>query len=72
MLQTIEAIVDEQGAIHLAKPVGNTKRVRAILTVYDALPYDSDDTALMSEPSLAVDWDREKEDVAWSHLLSSK
>ena len=72
MLQTIEAIVDEQGAIHLAKPVGNTKRVRAILTIYDALPYDSGDTALMSESSLAVDWDREEEDVAWSYLQSAR
>jgi hypothetical protein len=28
--------------------------------------------ALLSEPSLRIDWDREEEDVAWSHLQQAR
>lgn len=29
-------------------------------------------TALVSEPALAVDWDRAQEDVAWQHLQTAR
>ena len=39
---------------------------------FDAADYLDDEetigTALLSEASLAVDWDRPEEDEAWSHL----
>lgn len=31
-------------------------------------PSEAHETALLSEPSLAEDWNRPEEDAAWSHL----
>ena len=68
MIQTIEAIVDEQGAVHLLEPVRLDRRHRALVTILADEPSDVHETALLSEASLARDWSRPEEDAAWVHL----
>jgi hypothetical protein len=44
---------------------------RAILTILDE-PMPVAETALLSEPALAEDWNRPEEDKAWAHLQLGK
>ena len=64
-LQAIEATIDPDGQVHLLQPVKLDKPAKAVVTI---LPDDSDETAVLSELSLAEDWNRPEEDEAWSHL----
>lgn len=69
MLQTIEAIVDESGNVHLLEPLQLSSTRRALVTILDDThPTVSAETALLSESALAADWNRPEEDAAWSHL----
>ena len=68
MIQTIEAIVDERGAVRLLEPLRLDRRHRALVTILADEPSDAHETALLSEASLAEDWNRPEEDAAWSHL----
>jgi hypothetical protein len=69
MIQTIEAIIDEQGQIHLLAPIHLPTARRALVTILEEKPTITiSETALLSEPSLAEDWNRPEEDAAWSHL----
>ena len=69
MLQTYEAIIDEQGNVHLLESIRLPKRQRALVTVLlDQSETDAAETALLSEAALAKDWNRPEEDAAWSHL----
>ena len=54
MLQTIEAIIDEQGHVHLLEAISLPKMQRAIVTILgnDPLP-KIPETALLSESALA-------------------
>lgn len=65
MHTTIEASVDEHGNIrpieHVALPPGS----RLLITVLEP---EAIDTALLSEASLAADWDRPEEEAAWGRL----
>ena len=67
MLQTVEAMIDEQGNVRLLESIQLPKSRRAFVTI---LPAESDmaETALLSEAALAEDWNRPEEDAAWSHL----
>ena len=65
MLRTVEAVIDEHGNIHLREPIHLATARQALVTILEDEPAE---TALLSEPSLAEDWDRPEEDVAWSHL----
>lgn len=67
MRQTIEATIDEQGNVRLLQPIQLSKPRRAYVTIL-ADERDILETALLSEVSLAEDWDRPEEDAAWSHL----
>ncbi len=67
MRQTIEATIDEQGNVRLLQPIQFPKPRRAYVTILDD-ERDIPETALLSEASLAGDWDRPEEDAAWSHL----
>lgn len=67
MLQTVEATIDEQGNVRLLEPVQLPKARRAFVTILTD-EIDIPETALLSEPSLAEDWNRPEEDAAWSHL----
>jgi hypothetical protein len=68
MIQTVEAIVDEYGAVRLLEPIRLDRRHRALVTILADEPSDADETALLSEAALAVDWNRPEEDAAWAHL----
>jgi hypothetical protein len=68
MIQTVEAIVDERGAVLLLEPVQLDRRHRALVTILADEPAESHETALLSESALAEEWNRPEEDAAWSHL----
>jgi len=65
MFTTIEAEVDEKGQIRPKEPIVLTPGSRVLITILDP---DGLETALLSEPALAADWQRPEEDAAWSHL----
>ena len=69
MFETFEAIIDEHGNVRLLESVQLPKSRRALVTVLlDDSDGDAAETALLSEPALAKDWNRPEEDAAWSHL----
>ena len=76
MIQTVEAIIDEDGTVHLLEQVEISKPRRALVTILneDATEKSSivSITTLLSEESLARDWSRPEEDEAWSHLQQER
>ena len=69
MLKTIEAIIDEQGNVRLLESIRLPAARRALVTILEGEPLlEIAETALLSEPALAEDWNRPEEDAAWSHL----
>ena len=66
MLKSVEATIEANGEVHLLEPIHIGHLHRAIVTIieYPEIP----ETALLSQPALAQDWERPEEDVAWSHL----
>jgi len=67
MLKTIEATISPEGNVTLQEPVKLNGTRRALITILDETPH-SEEAALLSEQSLAGDWNRPEEDAAWSHL----
>ncbi len=73
MHQTLEAVIDEGGSIHLLEPIHLPTQKRALVTILEEEPSISvPETALLSEEALAVDWNKPGEDKAWSHLQSDR
>jgi len=69
MIQTIKAVVDEQGRVRLLEEVKLTGVRRALVTILEEAPSsEASEIALLSEQALAEDWERPEEDEAWSHL----
>ncbi len=68
MISTVEAVVDERGAVRLLEPIKLGRRHRALVTILAEEPSEAHETALLSESALAKDWNRIEEDEAWSHL----
>jgi hypothetical protein len=69
MLQTLEAIIDQNGNIKLLESVKLLTPRRAIVTILEEKPITSiSETALLSESALAKDWLNPEEDEAWLHL----
>ena len=69
MLRTVEAVIDEQGNVHLLEAIQLTAARKALVTILEDAPTTAvPETALLSEQALAKDWDRPEEDEAWSHL----
>ena len=66
MLQTLEATIETSGEIHLTSPIHLTHSCRAIVTIIEDA--EISDTTLLSQQTLAHDWERPEEDAAWSHL----
>jgi hypothetical protein len=66
MIQTIEAIVDEQGSVRLLEPLHLTGSRRALVTILSEEPAVRQETAILSEAALATDWNRAEEEVAWA------
>ncbi len=72
MIQTVEAVVDEQGKVRLLTPIHLPTARRALVTILEEKPaVNVPETALLSESALAEDWNRPEEDAAWSHLQSA-
>lgn len=67
MMKTVEAIIDAQGNVRLLERVRPAGARRALVTILEESPGDTE-TALLSEAALAEDWNRPEEDEAWSHL----
>jgi hypothetical protein len=71
MVRTVEALIDERGRVELLEPPNLPSARRALVTILEEAPLSTmTDTALLSEPALAKDWDREEEEAAWSYLQS--
>ena len=68
MIQTVEAQIDEHGHIQLLEPLRLARPSRALVMILPSEAKEENETALLSEASLAVDWSREEEDKAWAHL----
>jgi hypothetical protein len=69
MIQTIEAIIDENGKVYLLESVSLPEARRALVTILEEEPAtEISETALLSEQALAEDWNHPEEDKAWSHL----
>lgn len=73
MIQTIEAVIDEQGRVRLLGTVQLPVPRRALVTILEEAPAElAHETALLSEAALAEDWNRPEEEAAWSYLQSAK
>ena len=68
ILKSIEAIVDPNGSVKLKEPVHLSAPCRAIVTILDDEDAFAAEISILSEASLAEDWNRPEEDEAWSHL----
>lgn len=69
MIQTIEAVIDEDGKVRLLEAISLPEARRALVTILEEEPAtEVSETALLSEQALAEDWSRPEEDEAWSHL----
>lgn len=70
MIRTVEAVIDETGAVRLLEDIHLPAARRALVTILEEEPAEQQtyETALLSEAALATDWDRPEEDAAWSHL----
>jgi hypothetical protein len=66
MKPTIEAEVDEKGHIRPKEPVALPPGSQLLITIVGG-PAVSE-TAALSEPSLAADWNRPEEEAAWADL----
>jgi ATP-dependent DNA ligase len=73
MIQTVEAVIDENGRVQLLEDVRLPEARRALVTILEEEPATGvSETALLSEQSLAEDWSRPEEDEAWSHLQQAQ
>ncbi len=62
-------MIDRSGNVRLLQPVVLTAMHRAFVTILDDEPELSAlETAMLSEATLAVDWNTAGEDEVWSHL----
>lgn len=72
MIRTIEAVIDEEGRVHLLEGIVLPTARRALVTILEEPATTHSETALLSEKTLAEDWSRPEEEVAWSHLQSAE
>lgn len=72
MHRTVEAVVDELGTVRLLEPVQLDRERRALVTILDDVSDCIHEASLLSEASLAVDWNRPEEDAAWAHLQPAR
>jgi hypothetical protein len=73
MSRYIEAIIDADGHVRLLEEVHLSGPRRAVVTILEDTAVDGvDETALLSERALALDWDLPEEDAAWAHLRQDR
>jgi hypothetical protein len=67
-MRTIEATIDTHGGVHLRERLELSTPRRALVTILDEAPAQTQEVTVMSEAVLAEDWNRPEEDAAWFHL----
>ena len=72
MYQAYDATIDQTGNVRLAEGIQLPADRRAIVIVLDDSPPILNEAYLLSQASLAVDWNRPEEDAAWAYLQSEK
>ena len=72
MIRTFEAVIDEQGVVRLLEDVHLPAARRALVTILEDVPAHPAETALLSEATLAEDWNRPEEEAAWAHLQGDR
>lgn len=73
VIKTVEAMIDERGAVHLLEPLTLSRSQRALVTILDEDPApDTNEPARLSETALGVDWNRPEEEAAWAHLQQGR
>ena len=71
MFQTLEAIIHTNGRVVLRDEIKPKRKYRALVTILEEEPkIEISETELLSEASLAADWNSPEEDKAWQHLDS--
>ena len=69
MIKTVEAVINENGQVQLLESINLPAARRALVTILEEEPSTIiSETALLSEATLAEDWNKPEEDAAWSHL----
>ena len=68
MLQTYEATIDKNGQIRLKEAIKLPVGYRVLVTILEESEALITETALLSEATLAEDWNRPEEEEAWAHL----
>ncbi|MCI0631722.1 MAG: hypothetical protein L0Y44_13815 [Phycisphaerales bacterium] len=66
----MRAIIDKDGVVRLLETVRLAQSQPALVTILENGESTLNETALLSERSLAKDWNRPEEDAAWAHLQS--
>jgi len=61
-------MVKEKQQPHHSEKVQLPAARRVLVTIVEEPATDNMETTLLSEPALAIDWNRPEEDEAWSHL----
>jgi hypothetical protein len=72
MIQTVEAMIDADGKVHLLGELNLAGPRRALVTVLEEPTAVPGEAPLLGEAALAADWNRPEEDAAWSYLQSGK
>ena len=73
MVRTVEAMINERGAVRLLEDVNLPNARRALVTILEEEPAArANETALLSEKALAEDWSCPEEDAARSHLQQER
>lgn len=72
MIQALEAEIDENGSVKLAKPVHLDRSHRALVVIMPDEASGDAECALLSEAALAEDWNNPDEDAAWQHLQQAR
>lgn len=76
MIHTYQAIINQEGSVLPLKTLKFNEPKRAILIVFDKefedSFYEKSDSYIMSESTLANDWNRPEEDEAWAYLNQAK
>jgi hypothetical protein len=62
-MKELEAIIEANGAIRLLEPVRLAHSCRAVVTIVEGP--EIPETALLSQQTLAKDWERPEEEKAW-------
>ncbi len=68
MEKLYEAVVESDGRTRLDTPVQLEKGLRVLVAIPQTDLDTTESGIALSEPALAVDWNKPEEDDAWAHL----